>query len=97
VAFVLQGDPARIKAAIQEIAKGDAKSSDVKVKTTTAKVDPQLKTFTVLGWTSTSRNITNPYNLVFTLSSSFADLGAYFQRLNGEFSVDFEVDDHGMT
>jgi hypothetical protein len=26
-----------------------------------------LKTFTVYGWTSTSRNITNPYDLVFQL------------------------------
>ena len=73
VAFVLQGDPAQIKAAINEIAKGDEKSSDVQVKTTDAKVDPMLKTFTVVGWTSTSRNITNPYNLVFTLRTNDED------------------------
>lgn len=67
VEFVLQGDPARIKAALKVIAKGTERSSDVKVKTTAARVDPKLKTFTVFAWTSTSRNITNPYDLVFTL------------------------------
>lgn len=67
VSFVLQGDPARIKSATQEIAKGDAKSAEVQVKTTDSKFDPQLRTFTVVDWTSTSRHITNPYNLVFTL------------------------------
>jgi acylphosphatase len=66
VAFILQGDPARIKAALKVIAKGTKKSSDVKVKTTKAKVDPKLKTFIVIGWTSTSRNITTPYDLKFT-------------------------------
>ena len=30
-------------------------------------LDPSLKTFTVYAWTSTSRNITNPYDLVFQL------------------------------
>ena len=30
-------------------------------------MDPDLKTFTVFAWTSTTRNITNPYDLVFTL------------------------------
>ena len=67
VAFVLQGDPGRIAQALKVIAKGTAKSSDVKVATKPAKVDPKLKSFTVLGWTSTSRHITNPYDLVFTL------------------------------
>ena len=66
VAFGLQGDPGRIASALKEIAKGTAKSSDVKVKTAAAKVDPKLKTFTVLGWTSTSRKITTPHDLVFT-------------------------------
>ena len=32
-----------------------------------APLDPNLKTFTVFGWMSTSRNITNPYDLVFRL------------------------------
>jgi acylphosphatase len=66
VAFALQGDPDRIKAALKVIEKGTEKSSDVKVKTTKVKPEPKLKTFTVFGWTSTSRNITTPYDLVFT-------------------------------
>jgi acylphosphatase len=66
VAFVLQGDPDRIATARKVIAKGTAKSSDVKVKTTAIKVNLKLKTFTVVGWTSASRNITTPYDLVFT-------------------------------
>jgi acylphosphatase len=32
-----------------------------------AKVDPSLDTFTIIDWTSTTRNITNPYTLVFKL------------------------------
>jgi acylphosphatase len=67
VAFVLQGDPGHIAKALKVIAKGTEKSSDVKVKTTPGRVDPKLKTFTVVGWTSTSRHITKPYDLVFTL------------------------------
>ena len=67
VAFVLQGDPGRIAEALKVIAKGTAKSSDVKVVTKPAEVDPKLKTFSVIGWTSTSRHITNPYDLVFAL------------------------------
>ena len=34
---------------------------------TDAALDPSLKTFAVYGWTSTSRNIANPYDLVFQL------------------------------
>jgi acylphosphatase len=67
VAFLLQGDAAHIKAALKVIAKGTARSSDVKVQTAGATADPKLRTFTVLGWTSSSRHITNPYDLVFTV------------------------------
>jgi acylphosphatase len=67
VAFVLQGDARQIKAALKVIAQGTAKSSEVKVKTADATADPKLKTFTVVGWTSASRKITTPYNLVFTV------------------------------
>jgi hypothetical protein len=31
-------------------------------------MNPNLKTFTIIGWISTSRNITTPYNLVFRLT-----------------------------
>jgi acylphosphatase len=65
VQFVLQGDPDRINAAIASIRDGTKKSSNIEVKTTASTVDPKLNTFTIIGWTSTSRNITTPYTLVF--------------------------------
>ncbi|MBV8107002.1 MAG: acylphosphatase [Hyphomicrobiales bacterium] len=67
VQFVLQGDPDRINAAIASIRDGTKKSSNIEVKTTAGTVDPKLTTFTIIGWTSTSRNITTPYTLVFHL------------------------------
>ena len=67
VRFTLQGDPPRIDAAVATIRKGTPKSSDIKVSTAPTTVDPALNTFTVDDWTSTSRNITNPYTLVFEL------------------------------
>ncbi len=67
VRFTLQGDAERLKPAIEAIQVGTKKSSNVNVATTPAAVDPNLNTFTIVGWTSTSRNITTPYNLVFTL------------------------------
>jgi acylphosphatase len=67
VRFTLQGDPARIDAAVATIGKGTKKSSDIKIGTAPIAVDPALNTFTVDDWTSTSRDITNPYNLVFKL------------------------------
>jgi len=67
VRFTLQGDPARIDAAVATIRKGTKKSSNINVSTAPTTVDAALKTFTVDDWTSTSRNINNPYNLVFNL------------------------------
>lgn len=67
VEFTLQGDAARIDSAVATIRKGTKKSSNIKVSTAPAPVDPALNTFTVAGWTSTSRNITNPHTLVFKL------------------------------
>jgi len=67
VRFTLQGDPARIDAAVETIRKGTKKSSNIGVSTAQTPVDAALKTFTVDDWTSTSRNITDPYNLVFKL------------------------------
>jgi hypothetical protein len=46
--------------------EGTKNSSNVKVSLSPA-VDPNLNTFTVVRWTSVSRNITRPYDLVFTL------------------------------
>jgi hypothetical protein len=49
------------------IRNGTKRSSNVNVSTSAAKTDPNLDKFTVVAWTSTSRNITNPYDLVFHL------------------------------
>ena len=69
VHFTLQGDPNRIDAALAVIREGTKKSSNIKVDTAAAAVDPALTTFTVVDWTSTSRGITAPYTLVFDLRS----------------------------
>jgi acylphosphatase len=65
VRFSLQGANSRIDQALQAIRKGTKKSSDVSVSVSPAQVDPNLKTFTVVGWTSVSRHISHPYDLVF--------------------------------
>jgi acylphosphatase len=67
VHFTLQGDADRLDAALGAIGEGTRKSSDITVSTTPTAVDPGLSTFTVVDWSSTSRNITTPYTLVFTL------------------------------
>jgi acylphosphatase len=67
VNFTLQGDAKRLTEAISAILEGTKRSSDIKVSTTPVTVDPTLTAFTIYGWTSTSRNITNPYDLVFHL------------------------------
>jgi acylphosphatase len=69
VHFVLQGAKDRIKKALATIGKGTKKSSHVKVSTSKARVDSGLNTFTIVGWTSLSRGISHPYNLVFDLRS----------------------------
>jgi len=63
----VQGDQKRIDQAIKIIQQGTDKSSDVMVKTSKAKPDENLSTFTVIAWTSTTRMITTPYDLVFTV------------------------------
>ncbi len=67
VNFTLQGHPKRLSAAMSAIQEGTKRSSDIKVSTTQGTVDPALNAFTIYAWTSTSRNITNRYNLVFHL------------------------------
>ena len=67
----LQGDKGRIDQALAAIRDGSKKSSEGNtVSQVPAAWDPMLKTFTVFAWTSTSRNITNPYDLVFSLRSA---------------------------
>ena len=66
----LQGDKGRIDQVLAAIRAGSKKSSkDNTIAQVPAAVDPNLKSFTVFGWTSTTRNITNPYDLVFPLRS----------------------------
>ena len=67
VEFTLQGRRKRVDKAVEAIRGGTKRSSDIEVKTAPAAVDPKLDTFTVAGWTSTSRQITTPYTLVFSL------------------------------
>ena len=70
VKLTLQGDANRLDLAVVAIREGTKKSSDIDVITTQAAIDPALDTFTVIDWTSTSRNITNPYTLVFKLRAN---------------------------
>jgi len=70
VQLTLQGDADRLGLAVAAIREGTKKSSDIDVITTQATVDPALSTFTIIEWTSTSRNITTPYTLVFKLRAN---------------------------
>jgi acylphosphatase len=67
VHFTLQGDGDRLDQALASIREGTRKSSDIEVSATKTAVDAGLSTFTIVDWTSTSRDITTPYTLVFTL------------------------------
>ena len=67
VSFTLQGDADRLEPAVAAIRAGTKKSSGIEVHTAAAAVDPALGAFTIDGWTSTTRNITTPYDLVFKL------------------------------
>ena len=73
VQFFLQGDEDRIDKALQVIREGTKKASDVNVSVSPASVRPDLQTFTVVGWTSVTRNITHPYDLVFNLRPDNSD------------------------
>jgi len=70
VQFTLQGDADRLDLAVATIREGTKKSSNIDVITTQAAVDPGLSTFTVIDWTSTSKNITTAYTLVFKLRAN---------------------------
>src|SRR5271170_475422 len=62
----LQGDKDRIDQTLAAIRAGTKKSSQNNaINQVPTSWDPNLKTFTVFAWTSTSRNIMNPYDLVF--------------------------------
>ena len=76
VSFTLQGDAKRLADAVAVIREGTKKSSNIEVKTTPGTVDQALDAFTIFAWTSTSRNITNPYDLVFKLRADDRKLSA---------------------
>ena len=68
VGVSLQGDKDRIDKTLEAISAGNKKSSKANIiGEAPAAWDPNLKTFTIFGWTSASRNISNPYDLVFEL------------------------------
>jgi acylphosphatase len=67
VHFTLQGRKKRIGKALSTIRKGTARSSKLHITTAPTKIDPALQTFTIVDWTSSSRNITNKYDLIFAL------------------------------
>jgi acylphosphatase len=67
VDFTLQGNSDRLDLALVAIRAGTKKSSNIEVSATQTVVDGDLSTFTIVDWTSTSRNITTPYTLIFAL------------------------------
>jgi acylphosphatase len=67
VLFTLQGNKKRIGSALAIIRKGTPRSSDLKITTTLTTIDADLKAFTIVDWTSSRRDITDKYNLVFKL------------------------------
>ena len=68
VGVMLQGDKERIDKTLEAISAGNKNSSKANIiGVSPAALDPNLKTFTIFSWTSQSRNITSPYDLVFNL------------------------------
>jgi acylphosphatase len=76
VRFTLQGDKKRINAALATIEKGTKRSSGITVSTSPATIDSSLDTFTIVDWTSSRRNITTKYNLVFRLRSDDSEISS---------------------
>lgn len=76
VSFTLQGDADRLDNAVAAIRNGTKKSSNIEVTTTRGTVDQALDNFTIFAWTSTSRNITDPYDLIFSLRPKDKTLSA---------------------
>jgi acylphosphatase len=68
VAVRLQGDQDRIAETLEAVSAGNKQSSKANIiGEAAAPLDPNLRTFTIFSWTSTSRNISTPYDVVFTL------------------------------
>ena len=71
----LQGLADRTVETVDAMKAGSKKSSrNNHVSQSPINYDPTLNTFTVFAWTSVSRNITTPYDLVFTLRQGDAKL-----------------------
>ncbi|MGO9770518.1 MAG: hypothetical protein ACLPSW_13375 [Roseiarcus sp.] len=56
--------------------EGTKKSSNIEVTTSPGTFDQALDTFMIFAWTSMSRDITNPYDLVFKLRADDWNLPA---------------------
>lgn len=65
VEFLLQGEAKRIPRALDAIRSGTPKSANVRVASNPCDVEPAIDRFTVVAWLSTSRSITDRYDLVF--------------------------------
>ena len=77
VSVTLQGAKDRIAQVVAAMQAGSKRSSkNNTVAEVAAAVDPNLKTFTIFNWVSTSRNIMTPYNLVFTLRDPDSEISA---------------------
>ncbi|HEX3984779.1 MAG TPA: acylphosphatase [Acidisoma sp.] len=74
VLFTLQGDADRISPALATIQDGTARSSNLTITTTSVVINPDLNKFTIVDWTSSSRNITNKYTLVFDLRADDTEI-----------------------
>ena len=55
VRFTLQGDGKRLDKAIAAINEGTKRSTGVRVSASPAAIEPGLKTFTIVDWTSSGR------------------------------------------
>jgi acylphosphatase len=89
VSFALQGDGKRLNDAVSAIQEGTKKSSDIKVGIAKDKADPSLNAFTIFAWTSTTRNITTPYTLVFHLRSDDETTKRLHRRTSRPFGAAF--------
>jgi acylphosphatase len=75
VGVMLQGDADRIDKTLEAISAGNKNSSKANIiGKAPAPFEANLKTFTIFGWTSTSRNISSPYDLVFNLRPASSEI-----------------------
>ena len=81
VEVTLQGNSDGINQTLDAMREGSKKSSqDNTVATTPIPFDANLKTFTIFQWTSTSRDITTPYDLVFSMRPNNQEISRHDAR-----------------